>query len=74
MHKTVRAKFTNGTIVPLEPIGLEEGAEILVTLEEKAHSVEAEDIALARAIVEGLDTQPVSKQRVLDILRKPDGA
>ena len=35
---------------------------------------DAEDIALARAIAEGLDSQPVSKQRVLDILLEAHGA
>ena len=32
-----------------------------------------EDAALARAIEEGLNTEKVSKQEVLDILQKPDG-
>ena len=71
----MRAKFTNGAIVPLEPLDIKEGEEVLVTLEDgKNGSVEAEDAALAWAIAEGLNTEPVSKQRVLDILRKPDGA
>ena len=33
----------------------------------------SEDAALARAIEEGLNTEKVSKQKVLDILQKPDG-
>ena len=75
MLKTVKAKFTNGAIVPLEPLDIEEGEEVLVTLEEEPNgSVDAEDAALAWAIAEGLNTEPVSEQRVLDILRKPDGA
>ena len=40
----------------------------------KTHDGEAaEDAALARAIKEGLNTEKVSKQEVLDILQKPDG-
>ena len=40
----------------------------------KMHDDEAaEDAALARAIKEGLNTEKVSKQEVLDILQKPDG-
>ncbi len=74
--KRVKAKFTNGAIVPLEPLGFEEGEEVLVTVEEEARvSVKVEDAALARAIAEGLDTEPVSKQTVLDLLRNDrDGA
>lgn len=75
MLKTIKARFTKGAIVPQEPLDIEEGEEILVTLEEKTHSsVEAEDAALARAIAEGLTTKSVNKQRVLNILRKSDGA
>ena len=54
MVKTVKARFTKGAIVPLEPLDIEEGEEILVTLEDQVHdSTEAEDAALARAIAEG---------------------
>ena len=31
--RNVKAKFTNGTIVPLEPLDLEEGAEVTVSVE-----------------------------------------
>ena len=42
--------------------------------EKKIHGDEAdEDAALARAIEEGLNTEKLSKQKVLDILQKPDG-
>lgn len=34
MLRTIRAKFTKGAIVPLEPLDVEEGSEVLVTLEE----------------------------------------
>lgn len=75
MLRTVKARVTNGAIVPLEPLDVEEGEEVLVTLEDKTHdSVEAEDAAMARAIAEGLYTEPVSKQRVLDMLGNRDGA
>ena len=75
MPKTVKARVTNGAIVPLEPLDVEEGEEVLVTLEQKTHgSVEAEDAAMARAIAEGLYTEPVDKQRVLDMLGNRDGA
>ena len=40
----------------------------------KMHDDEAaEDAGLVRAIKEGLNTEKVSKQEVLDILQKPDG-
>ena len=42
--------------------------------EKKMHDDEAaEDAGLVRAIKEGLNTEKVSKQKVLDILQKPDG-
>jgi predicted DNA-binding antitoxin AbrB/MazE fold protein len=70
MVKTVKARFTKGAIVPLEPLDIEEGEEILVTLEDQVHdSTEAEDAALARAIAEGLETESVSIQSVVEALR-----
>ena len=70
--KTIRAKFTGGALVPLEPLDIEEGDELLVTLQDPVHETkEAEDAALAQAIVQGLSTEPVSKQRVLDALQPP---
>lgn len=75
MLKTIRAKFTGGALIPLEPVDIAEGDELLVTLQEpEPNSVEAEDAGLARAIVQGLSTEPVSKQRVLDALLARDGA
>ena len=73
--KTIRARFTGGTLVPLEPVDFAEGDELLVTLQEpESISVEAEDAGLAQAIVQGLSTEPVSKQRVLNALQARDGA
>ena len=75
MLKTIRAKFTGGALVPLEPVDIAEGDELLVTLQDSTHETEeAEDAALAQAIVQGLSTEPVSKQRVLDALQATDGA
>ena len=75
MLKTIRARFTGGALVPLEPVDIAEGDELLVTLQDPTHETEeAEDAALAQAIVQGLSTEPVSKQRVLDALQTQDGA
>ena len=72
MLKTIRARFTDGALVPLEPLDIPEGDELIVTLQEPApDSVEAEDDLLAQAIVQGLATEPVSLQRVLDALQAP---
>ncbi len=74
MIRTIRARYSKGKLEPLEPLALEEGEEIEVTLSEQVHeSEEAEDAALRRAIEEGLTTERVDKQEVLDILRNPDG-
>ena len=73
--RTIRARYSKGKLEPLEPLALEEGEEIELTLEEQVHeSEEAEDAALRRAIEEGLTTERVDKQEVLDILRNPDGS
>ena len=74
MQKIIRAKFTNGYIIPLEPLDIEEGEELLVTLEGAVHdSVEAEDAALARAIDEGLRGKVAGREQVIRILQRPDG-
>ena len=68
--RSVRARFTGGKLEPLEPLGLEEGAEVSVTVDEQLHPTEeAEDAALARAIEEGLATERVSEQEITAILR-----
>ena len=73
--KTIRARFTGGALVPLEPVDIAEGDELLVTLQDPTHETEeAEDAGLAQAIVQGLSTEPVSKQRVLDALQATDGS
>lgn len=36
MKKTIKARFVDGALVPLEPLDLTEGDEILVTLDTKA--------------------------------------
>ena len=72
MLRTIRARFTGGALVPLEPVDIAEGDELLVTLQEStSNSVEAEDAGLAQAITQGLSTEPVSKQRVQDALQPP---
>ena len=75
MTRNVRARFTNGAIVPLEPLDIEEGKEIVVTLEEEAPgSEEAEDAALTRAIEKGLKGKRVGVEEVKKILREWDEA
>ena len=73
----VKARFTNGALVPLEPLDLEEGEEILVTVEERTHgSVEEEDAALARAMDEAMVEDPdgsVSEEVIMATLRGVDG-
>ena len=74
MIRTIRARYSGGVLEPLEPLALEEGEEIELTLNEQVHeSEEAEDAAFARAIEEGLTTERVDREEVLKILRDPDG-
>ena len=74
MIKTVRARFLGGMFEPLDEVDLEEGAEVLLTLEADGFaSEEEEDAALARAMAEGMKTPFMDSQEVLDILRDRDG-
>ena len=71
--RTVKARFADGKLEPLEPIGLEEGSEVSVTVDEQVHATEeAEDAALVRAIEEGLTTERVSRDEIMAILRDRD--
>ena len=73
MQRTIKAKYTQGHIVPSEELDMEEGEEILVVVEERIHrSAEAEDSALSRAIADGLKTESVSRQQVVSILQSRD--
>ena len=75
MQRTIRAKYKNGHIVPVEPLDMEEGRELLVTVEEPTHdNADAEDAALARAIAEGLESAPVDRKEIIGILQSPDEA
>ena len=75
MQRTIRAKYKNGHIVPVEPLDMEEGRELLVTVEEPTHdNADAEDAALARAITEGLESAPVDRKEIVSILQSPDEA
>ena len=74
MIRSIRARFTGGKLEPLEPLALEEGEEVVVTLEEQVHeSEEAEDAALTRAMDEVVTTERVSEEEVMAILRNPNG-
>ena len=74
MIRTIRARYSGGMLEPLEPLALEEGEEIELTLEEQVHeSEEAEDAAFARAMEEAMTTERVSEQEIRAILRDPDG-
>ncbi len=73
MIRTIRARYSGGMLEPLEPLALEEGEEIELTLEEQVHeSEEAEDAAFARAMEEAMTTERVSEQEIRAILRERD--
>lgn len=73
MQWTIKATYTKGHLVPSEELNMEEGEEVLVAVGERTHgSVAAEDSALARAIAEGLSSEPVGKQQVIGILQIRD--
>ena len=75
MIRTIRARYSEGVLEPLEPLALEEGEEIELTLEEQVHeSEEAEDAAFARAMEEAMTTERVSELEIRAILRERDEA
>ena len=51
MRKTVKVKFINGTLVPLEPIDLVEGAEYRIHLEVESELSNQERIELLQSTV-----------------------
>ena len=73
MIRTIRARYSGGVLEPLEPLALEEGEEIELTLNEQVHeSEEAEDAAFARAMQEAMTSERVSEEEVYAILREQD--
>ena len=68
------ARFTKGALVPLQPLEAEEGEELLVTIADGTDLELVEDIGMARAIDEGLETEPVSEECILNVLRSADEA
>ena len=46
MTTNIKAKYTNGTLVPLEPLDLEEGREVVVSIEDAATPSTAEGPSL----------------------------
>ena len=73
MIRTIRARYSGGLLEPLEPLALEEGEEIELTLDEQVHeSEEAEDAAFARALEEAIGSPSGSSndRRIRAILRE----
>lgn len=67
---TFGARYEKGVFQPLEEIDLEEGAEVLLTIEaEYLLTEEEEDAALARAMAEGMKTPFMDPQ---EVFRPPD--
>jgi predicted DNA-binding antitoxin AbrB/MazE fold protein len=74
MLRTVMARFTKGALIPLEPLDVEEGEELLITVADGIDLELVEDIGMARAMDEGLETERVSEECILKILRATDEA
>lgn len=84
---TVRARYEKGVLTPLEPLDLEEGAEVTVVMavtEEEAATIEQslglmrqadaeEDTAIAQAIEAARGEGYVSEDAVMETLRTPHG-
>ena len=45
MVTSVKAKYSNGALVPMEPLDLEEGEEVMVSIEDASDSTPRDGIA-----------------------------
>ena len=68
------ARFTKGALIPLHPLDAQEGEELLITVADATDLELVEDIGMARAIDDGLETESVSEECILSILSSPDEA
>ena len=53
MLRQVKARFTNGALMPLEPVSLKEGDEVVVTIDDKPQLTAEERIERFRAAAGG---------------------
>ena len=63
------ARFDNGALIPLQPLDVQDGEELLITVADGIDLELVEDIGMARAIDEGLATERVSEDCILKMLR-----
>ena len=50
MVNNVKARYTNGALVPLEPLDLEEGAVVSVSVEERPKEIEGPLLRILRKV------------------------
>ena len=50
MANIVKARYTNGALVPLEPLDLEEGQEVMVSVEERPKEIEGPLLRILRKV------------------------
>ena len=53
MIANVKARFSDGVLTPLEPLDLEEGEEVTVTIDTKPHLSEEERLRITMSAVGG---------------------
>ena len=53
MPRQVKARFTNGALMPLEPVDLKEGAEVTVSIDDKPQLSDAERLERFKAAAGG---------------------
>lgn len=70
MRQTIKARYHDGVLQPLEPLALEEEAEVRVTVETEA-SVSAEEILQCAALVyQGLTAEEVAHVEAIALDRQ----
>jgi predicted DNA-binding antitoxin AbrB/MazE fold protein len=71
MRQTIKARYHDGVLQPLEPLTLTNDAEVQVTVETDI-SVSAEDILQrAAAVYHGLTTEQIAQVETIALDRRP---
>lgn len=71
MRQTIKARYHDGVLQPLEPLALMDNAEVQVTVE-TAMTVSAEDILRrAAAVYHGLTPEQIAQVETIALDRRP---
>lgn len=70
MRQTVKARYQDGVLQPLEPLSLANDAEVQVTVETDAPSVAADILQCAARVYQGLSAEDVAQVEAIALNRR----